>query len=217
MPAAPEPATPTAPRRHPLGRHLRLTRIAGDTAQLIARGVGLGELALVTNEDGRTIVARTIELAGDTVTLQLFGGGKGLSSDSTVRFLGEPLQVACSRALLGRIFDGTGRSRDGGPGLVGEPMVPVDGPQVNPMRRLLPQAMIRTDIPMIDVFNCLVESQKIPIFSAPGEPSNELLARVGFQAKADIVVFGGIALLLSRGVRGARGASPHSDVRQSRR
>ena len=71
----------------------------------------------------------------------------------------------------------------------------IDGPSVNPMRRALASKMIRTDIPMIDVFNCLVESQKIPIFSVSGEPFNPLLARIGIQADADIVVFGGLGLI----------------------
>jgi V/A-type H+-transporting ATPase subunit B len=73
--------------------------------------------------------------------------------------------------------------------------VEIDGPTVNPMRRVLASKMIRTDVPMIDVFNCLVESQKIPIFSVAGEPYNQFLARVGIQADADIVVFGGLGLV----------------------
>jgi V/A-type H+-transporting ATPase subunit B len=63
------------------------------------------------------------------------------------------------------------------------------------MMRVMPKKMIQTEVPMIDLFNCLVESQKIPIFSVAGEPFNELLARIGFQADADIVVFGGLGLV----------------------
>ena len=84
---------------------------------------------------------------------------------------------------------------DGGPELSDEPKVPIGGPPVNPQRRMLASKMIRTDVPMIDVFNCLVESQKIPIFSVAGEPYNSLLARIGIQADADVVVFGGLGLI----------------------
>jgi V/A-type H+-transporting ATPase subunit B len=81
---------------------------------------------------------------------------------------------------------------DGGPDLSSDPHVPVGGPTVNPIMRVVPSKMIETRVPMIDLFNCLVESQKIPIFSVAGEPHNELLARIGFQANADVLVFGGL-------------------------
>lgn len=182
-------------RRHALSRCTRLRDIVGDMARVRAPGVALGELALIDNEDGERLVARAIELDGDLVTLQVFGGGKGLSTHARVRFLRRPLETVGSTSVLGRVFDGMGQPRDGGPQLLGERRVSVDGAQVNPVRRKLPGTMIRTDIPMIDVFNCLVESQKIPIFSVAGEPYNALLARIGFQADADIVVFGGMGLV----------------------
>jgi V/A-type H+-transporting ATPase subunit B len=84
---------------------------------------------------------------------------------------------------------------DGGPDLLEDPKVNIGGPSVNLMRRVLASKMIRTDVPMIDLFNCLVESQKIPIFSISGEPFNRFLARIGIQADADIVVFGGLGLI----------------------
>jgi len=68
----------------------------------------------------------------------------------------------------------------------------IGGPSVNPAERIVPKRMIRTDVPMIDVFNCLVESEKIPVFSVSGESYNPFLARIGIQADADIVVFGGL-------------------------
>jgi V/A-type H+/Na+-transporting ATPase subunit B len=84
---------------------------------------------------------------------------------------------------------------DGGPDLAADRRVPVGGPTVNPVMRVMPTKMIETRVPMIDLFNCLVESQKIPIFSVAGEPHNELLARIGFQANADVLVFGGLGLI----------------------
>jgi V/A-type H+-transporting ATPase subunit B len=84
---------------------------------------------------------------------------------------------------------------DHGPDLSQDPHLPIGSPTVNPARRSLASKIIRTDVPMIDVFNSLVESQKIPIFSVAGEPYNALLARIGIQADADIVVFGGLGLI----------------------
>ncbi len=86
-------------------------------------------------------------------------------------FSGRPMMVSFSEHLLGRIFDGAGVPRDNGPALT-ENMIPIGGPSVNPSRRTVPNKMIRTGIPMIDVFNTLVESQKLPIFSVSGEPYN---------------------------------------------
>ena len=126
--------------------------------------------------------------------LQVFAGVDGLSTRSRVRFLGHPPEAVFSPSVLGRVFAGDGRVLDRGPSLDHEPKVEVDGPSANPARRAMASGMIRTDVPMIDVFNSLVESQKIPIFSSAGEPHNALLARIGIQAEADIVVFGGLGL-----------------------
>ena len=92
-------------------------------------------------------------------------------------------------------FNGVGQPIDGGPELLGQRRVDVGGPSVNPIMRVVPSKMIETKVPMIDVFNCLVESQKIPIFSIAGEPYNELLARIAIQADADVVVFCGLGLI----------------------
>ena len=154
-----------------------------------------GDLALVRDVGGRQSVAQVIQLNRDVVVLQVFSGTKGLSTEASVRFLGHPMQVTYSRNILGRVFGGDGQPIDAGPDLTEEPRVPIGGPPVNPVRRVLASKMIRTDVPMVDVFNCLVESQKIPIFSVAGEPYNSLLARIGIQADADIVVFGGMGLI----------------------
>lgn len=175
--------------------YVGLGDIVGDVITVRAPGVALGDLAVVHSPSGERSLARAIELDASRVTLQVFAGTKGLSTQSEVRFLGRPMQVACSANVLGRVFDGTGLPRDSGPALQLDPQVELEGPVVNPVMRQQPSRMIRTDIPMIDVFNCLVESQKIPIFSVGGEPYNALLARIGFQADADLVVFGGMGLV----------------------
>jgi V/A-type H+-transporting ATPase subunit B len=176
-------------------RYRRVEDIVGDLLRLRAKDVALGDLAVVESTGRSATLARAVELDGDVVVLQVFGGTKGLATDCRVQFLGRPMDVAFSRNVLGRIFRGSGATIDGGPSLNGEPRAPVAGPPVNPVMRVLARRMIRTRIPMIDVFNCLVESQKIPIFTVPGEPSNVLLARIAFQADADLIVFGGLGLL----------------------
>jgi V/A-type H+/Na+-transporting ATPase subunit B len=178
-----------------LFRHTRVLEIIGDVIVVKAEDVALGDLAVVENTDGEMSFARVVQLNRDHASLQVFSGGKGISTDAGVRFLGHPFEVTYSPNILGRIFDGGGKPIDGGPDISADPKIRVAGPTVNPMMRVMPSKMIETHVPMIDLFNCLVESQKIPIFSVSGEPFNELLARIGFQANADIVVFGGMGLI----------------------
>jgi V/A-type H+-transporting ATPase subunit B len=176
-------------------RHTHVTAIVGDLLKIRAHDVGLSDMAIVQMPDGTESLAQAIQLDGDEVSLQVFGGGKGLSTQATVRFLGHPTQVTYSPNVLGRVFRGDGQPMDGGPDLSGDRQVDIGGPSVNPVTRIVPTNMIRTNVPMIDVFNCLVESQKIPIFSIAGEPYNQLLARIAIQADADIIVFGGLGLI----------------------
>ncbi|QSA97815.1 V-type ATP synthase subunit B [Methylococcus sp. EFPC2] len=176
-------------------RHTRLTEIVGDTIRVKAKDVAFGEVARVENTDGEVSIAKVVDLDRDIVSLQVYAGGKGLSTDAGVSFLGRPQEVVYSENILGRIFRGSGEPVDGGPDLSTDPKIPLGGPTVNPVMRVMPTHMIETRVPMIDLFNCLVESQKIPIFSVAGEPYNELLARIGFQANADVVVFGGMGLI----------------------
>lgn len=176
-------------------RHVDVLQIRGDILQVRAAGVAFGELALVESSATEASLARVVELERDRVSLQVFAGGKGLATDTTVRFLGRAMGVSYSPNILGRVFSGNGEPIDGGPDLSSEPVIDIDGPTVNPMMRVLASKMIRTEVPMIDLFNALVESQKIPIFSVAGEPYNPLLARIGIQADADVVVFGGLGLI----------------------
>jgi V/A-type H+-transporting ATPase subunit B len=178
-----------------LFRYTHATAIVGDILRMRARDVGLGDMALVELPDGEQSLAQVIQLDGDEVSLQVFGGGKGLSTQATVRFFGHPTQVTYSQNILGRVFRGDGQPMDDGPDLSGDRQVDIGGPSVNPVTRVVPTKMIRTNVPMIDVFNCLVESQKIPIFSVAGEPHNQLLARIAIQADADIIAFAGLGLI----------------------
>lgn len=178
-----------------LMRCTRVLAIVGDILKVRASGVGYGELAMVENPDGSESLAQVIQLEGDIVSLQVFFGGRGISTNARVRFLGHAMRVTFSKNILGRIFRGSGEPMDGGPDLSAEPHAELDNVTVNPVMRILPHKMIHTRVPMIDLFNSLVESQKIPIFSIAGEPYNRLLARIGIQADADVVVFGGLGLI----------------------
>lgn len=172
--------------------YTKIDQISGSVIRLKATNVGFDDIAVVESERG-TSLAQVIRLQNDNVYLQLFAGTKGVSTGDRVRFLGHPMQVSFSDNLLGRIFCGNGNPRDGKAPL-SDHLIAIDGPSVNPARREMPRNMIRTGIPMIDLFNTLVESQKLPIFSIPGEPYNALLARIALQAEADIIVFGGMGL-----------------------
>jgi len=169
-----------------------ITRIAGNVVTVKATDVGYDELAVITSERGCSL-AQVIKLEGDQVSLQVFTGTQGVSTGDKVRFLHKPMQVPFTDDLLGRIFDGSGRPRDNR-GDVEAKQVDIGSPPVNPVMRRMPDKMVETGIPMIDVFNSLVESQKIPIFSVAGEPYNDLLARIGLQAKADVIILGGMGL-----------------------
>lgn len=169
-----------------------ITRIAGNVVTVEATDIGYEELAVVTTAKGSSL-AQVIHLQSNLVSLQVFSGTQGVSTGDRVRFLGKPMQVPFSEDLLGRVFDGSGRPRDGRPEIQAD-MVDIGSPAVNPVMRRMPDQMVHTGIPMIDIFNSLVESQKLPIFSVAGEPYNELLARVGLQADADIIILGGMGL-----------------------
>ncbi|MCI4625572.1 MAG: V-type ATP synthase subunit B [Candidatus Magnetoovum sp. WYHC-5] len=170
-----------------------IEKIKGSIAQIQATGIKLGELAQITLKDGRTTYAEAIKVSTDSVIVQIFGGTKGVSTDDRVRFLNRFMQVRFGNSILGRRFNGSALPIDGGADVF-ENSVDIAGPSFNPSRRIIPNRMIKTNIPMIDMFNTLVISQKIPIFSIPGEPYNELLARIASQADSDIVILGGCGL-----------------------
>ncbi|HOI99820.1 MAG TPA: V-type ATP synthase subunit B [Rectinema sp.] len=170
----------------------RIESIVGNVIAVKAQDIAYGELAQVNTRYGASL-AETIRLDSEMVYLQVFSGSRGISTGDEVRFLGHPMQVSFSDNLMGRIFDGAGEPRDGGPVLT-ENLITIAGPAVNPYQRIIPREMIRTGIPMIDVFNTLVKSQKLPIFSVSGEPYNPLLARIAMQAEVDLIILGGMGL-----------------------
>ncbi|MDR2842159.1 MAG: V-type ATP synthase subunit B [Spirochaetaceae bacterium] len=170
----------------------KIESITGNVITVRAPDIRYGDLAEVETSFGVSL-AEVNRLSGDLVSLQVFAGGRGISTGDTVRFLGHPMEVSFSDNLMGRVFSGSGKPRDKGPELH-ENLINIGGPSVNPSERIVPRKMIRTGIPMIDVFNTLVVSQKLPIFSISGEPYNELLARIAMQAEVDVIILGGMGL-----------------------
>lgn len=172
--------------------YTNIIQIAGDVITVEAEGIGYMDIAEITAGQGVSL-AQVIRLDGKRVSLQVFAGSRGISTGDKVRFLDHPMRISRTTNLLGRIFNGSGRPLDRGPEL-SDNLGDVGGPPVNPAKRIIPNKMVRTGIPMIDVFNSLVESQKLPIFSIAGEPYNELLARIAIQAEVDIIILGGMGL-----------------------
>ena len=172
--------------------YYRVESITGNVIVVKASDVIAGELAQVESTFG-TSLAQVIRLEDNLVYLQVFAGGRGVGTDAKVRFIGKTMQVPFSENLLGRVFTGSGNPRDNGPKIT-ENMIEIGGPSVNPAKRIIPENMVRTGIPMIDLFNTLVESQKLPIFSVAGEPYNELLAQIALQAEVDVIILGGMGL-----------------------
>ena len=170
----------------------KIDALSGSIATLRAEGVKYNEIAEIESRAG-TSLAQVIKLDGSNVTLQIFAGARGVDTAAKVRFLGETMKIPFSEALLGRAFTGSGIPRDGGPEISEDPS-PIGQPSVNPAKRIMPKEMVRTNIPMIDLFNSLVKSQKLPIFAKAGEPYNDLLARIALQADSDVIVIGGMGL-----------------------
>ncbi|MBD3377572.1 V-type ATP synthase subunit B [candidate division KSB1 bacterium] len=170
----------------------KVLSVSGNVITVRAENIAYEELAEITTSRGKSL-AQVIKLEDDLVSLQVFAGSRGISTQDEVRFLGHPMQVSFSENMLGRVFNGSGIPRDNGPS-IDENVIQIAGPSVNPSKRIIPRRMIRTNIPMIDVFNSLVASQKLPIFSVSGEPYNALLARIAMQAEVDMIILGGIGL-----------------------
>jgi len=171
----------------------KIKNMRGNLITLTAEGVSLGELARIDLKNGQSVYASVLRIEGDQVTLQVFQNTRGISTGDKVTFLNRQMQAVYGESLLGRRLSGSGDAIDGGPKVVGE-SINVGSSSFNPVKRVIPREMVRTNIPMIDVFNCLVRSQKIPIFSIAGEPYNDLLMRIANQTDADVVIIGGMGL-----------------------
>ncbi|MEA4894464.1 MAG: V-type ATP synthase subunit B [Oscillospiraceae bacterium] len=147
-------------------------------------GVTYNELAEIELPNGETRRCKVLEIDGDTAVVQLFESAAGINlRESKVRFLGHTLELAVSEDMLGRVFDGMGRPIDGGPDILAEAHLDVNGLPMNPAARDYPNEFIQTGVSSIDGLNTLVRGQKLPIFSGSGLPHAALAAQIARQAK----------------------------------
>ena len=148
------------------------------------RGTKYGEVVTVDLPNGEVRQARVLDAEADRALLQLFEGSWGLDVEETqVNFREKTLKLAVSRDLLGGVFDGVGRVRDGSPRIIPDAKLDINGQPINPYARDYPSEFIQTGISAIDGLNALVRGQKLPIFSAAGLPHAELAAQIARQAK----------------------------------
>ncbi len=148
------------------------------------RGVGYGELARIRTPSGEERRGQVLEIGGGVAVVQVFEGTTGLDVGKTrVRFTGETVKLPVSNDMLGRIFDGSGRPIDGGPRIIPDDYLDVNGNPINPFAREYPREFIQTGISTIDGMNTLVRGQKLPLFSASGLPHNAVAAQIARQAK----------------------------------
>ncbi len=171
----------------------KINDMRGNLITVTAKGVCLGELARIALKNGCHVYASVLRIEGDQVTLQVFQSSRGISTEDKVTFLKREMQAIYGESLLGRCLSGSGIPIDSGPSIWGD-SINIGTASFNPIKRIIPREMVKTNIPMIDVFNCLVKSQKIPIFSIPGEPYNQLLMRIANQTDADVVIIAGMGL-----------------------
>ena len=147
-------------------------------------GVAYNELGEIELANGEKRNCRVLEIDGTDALVQLFEPSSGINlADSKVRFLGKQMELGVSEDMLGRVFDGLGRPIDGGPAIIPDKRLDVNGTPMNPAARSYPQEFIQTGVSAIDGLNTLVRGQKLPIFSASGLPHVELAAQIARQAK----------------------------------
>ncbi len=147
-------------------------------------GVKYDELGEIELPDGSVRRCRVLEVNGDNVLVQLFESSAGLNlAQSKVRFLGHGVELGVSPDMLGRVFSGMGEVIDGGPEIIPEKTLDINGTPINPAARNYPSEFIQTGISTIDGLNTLVRGQKLPIFSGSGMPHANLAAQIARQAK----------------------------------
>ncbi|WP_027308407.1 V-type ATP synthase subunit B [Caloramator sp. ALD01] len=147
-------------------------------------GAVYDELVEIETQTGEIRRGKVLEINGDKALVQLFESSAGINlKDSKVRFLGKTLELGVSIDMLGRVFDGLGRPKDGGPKIIPEKRLDVNGNPLNPVARDYPSEFIQTGISAIDGLNTLVRGQKLPIFSGSGLPHANLAAQIARQAK----------------------------------
>lgn len=149
-----------------------------------AKNVSYDEIVRIYLPNGEERSGRVLEISKDIAVVQVFEGTTGIDNKSTrAEFTGKPLMMKLSPDILGRTFNGIGKPRDGGPDIIEESEVDVNGMPINPVARDKPEDFIQTGMSAIDGLNTLVRGQKLPIFSGAGLPANKLAAQIGRQAE----------------------------------
>jgi V/A-type H+-transporting ATPase subunit B len=168
-----------------LKEYKTITEVAGPLMFVEhVEGVKFNELVEIELKNGEQRRGRVLEVSGDKALVQLFEGSQGLNiNEGKVRFTGHSLELPVSMDMLGRVFDGLGRPKDGGPKIIPEARYDIEGTPINPAARDYPSEFIQTGISAIDGLNTLVRGQKLPIFSASGLPHARLAAQIARQAK----------------------------------
>ncbi len=164
-------------------------------------GVTYNELGEIELQNGEVRRCKVLEVNGSNALVQLFESSVGINlSTSKVRFLGRGLELPVSIDMLGRVFDGLGKPIDGGPEIIPEARLDINGVPMNPAARDYPSEFIQTGVSAIDGLNTLVRGQKLPIFSGSGLPHSQLAAQIARQAKVlggdskFAVVFGAVGI-----------------------
>ena len=162
-----------------------ISEVAGPLMLVKAvEGVTYDELGEIELQNGEVRQCKVLEINGPNALVQLFTSSAGINlKDSKVRFLGRSLELAVSIEMLGRVFDGMGRPYDGGPEIIPDKRLDINGLPMNPAARDYPNEFIQTGVSAIDGLNTLVRGQKLPIFSGSGLPHAELAAQIARQAK----------------------------------
>jgi V/A-type H+-transporting ATPase subunit B len=161
-----------------------ITQIAGPLVFVEkTEPISFNEIAIVRQPDGTEKKGQVLDTSDDVVVIQVFEGTSGIEKASGVRFLGETMKMPVSKDMLGRILSGSGEPLDGGPPIIPEKRLDINGAPINPWARDSPSEFIQTGISTIDGMNTLVRGQKLPIFSASGLPHNEVALQIARQAK----------------------------------
>jgi V/A-type H+-transporting ATPase subunit B len=162
-----------------------LSRIAGPLVFIERiQGVAYGEIVEITGPDGETRLGQVLEVDKRLGVVQVFAGTSGLDLARTrVRFTGDVARLEVSLSMLGRALNGSGQPIDGGPPIIPETSLDINGLPINPSVRTHPSEFIQTGVSAIDGLNTLTRGQKLPIFSGAGLPANELAAQIASQAR----------------------------------
>jgi len=170
-----------------LEKNIEYTSVSSVAGPLIVvegiKGVAYGEIVNITCPDGEKRTGQVLEAREDVAVVQVFEGTTALNTNETrVRFTGETAKIGVSPEMLGRIFNGAGKPLDGGPEIIPEKKLDINGYPLNPVSRKSPNDFVQTGISTIDGTNTLVRGQKLPIFSGSGLPHNLLAAQIARQA-----------------------------------